>query len=224
MPDFGAIAQAVSELFDFEVGVGVTDPRGPQPDLMQGEGAHLARAVPARKLEFAAGRAAARQAMAAIAHAAAPVMVSHNRSPIWPIGLHGTISHSQGLCVAVVTTTRHSIGIDIEEATPLDPSLLREIVPNQTMSLNGPKALRLAKLIFCAKEAAFKAQYPLSQQLFGFDHMDIDFENPSNRFAASFAKSVGPFAAGDLLLGRHAVLADHFVTAVSVDVDDFEGR
>ncbi len=68
-----------------------------------------------------------------------------------------------------------------------------------------------AKLIFSAKEAAYKAQYPVSLTLFGFDALALTLTDTA--FSARFRRPVGPFAAGHTLKGRHTRAEGHILTA-----------
>ena len=72
----------------------------------------------------------------------------------------------------------------------------------------------LAKAIFCAKEAAYKCQYPLSRTLFGFETFHVDMDLAERRFTARFVGDVPPFAAGDRLAGSIALLNGHFVAVL----------
>lgn len=213
------IAQTVAGLFAGDVAVGVTDPRGPQPGLLAGEGGNLARAIEKRQREFAAGRAAARLAMAQLGGAAVPIPAGSDRAPLWPEGWRGSISHSSVLCAAVVTRGKRSLGIDLELATPLDEKLLSSICSADEISdLNPVDKLLQAKLVFSAKEAAYKAQYPLTAQVFGFHHLRVALDPARTGFTATFLRNTGPFALGSQLSGRYALVADHVVTAVSIDL------
>lgn len=216
-PDRLDQAQAViSTLFDGPVSVAVTDPRVRQPEPMAGEDAHLTRAFPARRNEFAAGRAASRAAMAGLGLDARSIPAAEDRAPVWPAGIQGSISHSDTLCAAAVTDAPLLIGLDIEPNTDLTPGLLSAICSDAEIArIAGPEQARLAKLIFSAKEAAYKAQYPASRMLFGFDHMDVTLDLTAQRFTATFVRPAGPFAAGDRLLGRFDAVDGHLVTAVT---------
>jgi 4'-phosphopantetheinyl transferase EntD len=214
----------IASLFDVEVGVGVTDPRQSQPALMGTEAAHLTRAIDKRKAEFAAGRAAARSAMQALDITPGPIPAHADRSPIWPDGIRGSISHKDTLCAAVITRAPVHLGLDIEENTDLDPGLLESIcISSEIEATRGGNQAQFAKLIFCAKEAAYKAQYPITRQLFGFDHMEITLDVARNAFTATFVKPVGVFAVGDVLPGRFDCVAGHLVTAVTARQGAGEG-
>jgi 4'-phosphopantetheinyl transferase EntD len=207
----------VAGLFDIPVGVGVTDPSLAQVDVLPTEAPHIARARPARRREFAAGRAAARAAMTHLGCAPLAVPASADRAPIWPKGISGSISHAQSLCVAVVSQNASSISLDVEEATALDPKLLDTICsPAEQARIAGPDAGLHAKLIFCAKEATYKAQYPLTRLLFSFDHLDVALNPKNHSFTATFLKPAGLFEISHVLSGRYAITHDHFVTAVTI--------
>lgn len=214
----------IAELLEGEAAAGVTDPRAAQPALWGGEAAHVAGAVPARRATFAAGRAAARAALRTLGHPEAEIAMGRDRSPVWPRGLCGSIAHTSTLCAAVVSDRPLMLGIDLEEDTDLNPELLATICSRDEIArIEGPQMLRLAKLIFCAKEAAYKAQFPRSKEIFGFDHMEVRLDPSSGRFTARFAKPVGPFAVGDVLPGRFATVTGHLVTVVLAGQADREG-
>lgn len=211
------VQAAVASLFAPCVGVGVTDPQGSQPPTMGSEAAHLVSARPRRKTEFAAGRAAARKAMASLNLAACPILADTDRAPIWPMGIQGSISHTSSLCAAVVGPAPLFLGLDIEDDTDLASDLFETICSKAELArIAGPDQPRLAKLIFSAKEAAYKAQYPMTRQLIGFEVFDVTLDQTQQRFTARFTKSVAAFAKGDCLQGRFACVADHLVTAVSL--------
>lgn len=186
-------------------GLGVTDPRAHYP-AFPGE---AVQGVPKRIAEFRAGRAAARAALAELGLPDRPIPAAPDRAPIWPHGLQGSISHSDSLCLAVVGRCR-GIGADLEEATPLDPDLRAAVLRPEEA---GATALE-AKLIFSAKEAAYKAQYALSRRLFDFQMLSITLDGPA--FTARFAAEVPPFPAGRVLQGHWAAGAGHFLTLVTL--------
>lgn len=209
-------AQAViAALFDDTVAVATTDPHAPQPALLADEGEHLRNAVPKRKREFVGGRAAARSAMARLGLKPVPIPVQSSRAPQWPDGVWGSISHTDTLCAAAVTKEPFSLGLDVERDSDLKPQLLSTICSEaELVRIAGPDQLRLAKLIFSAKEAAYKAQFPLTGQVFGFDHMDILLDLQARVFTATFVKAVGIFGKGDRFCGRFDRVAGHLVTGV----------
>lgn len=224
MPDATAIERAVRGLFDVPVGLGLTDPSAPQPAVWAGEAEALAGAVPARRNEFAAGRAAARMAMQDAGCPAQAVPVQANRAPDWPQGLAGSITHTRQLCLAVVSNRAKSLGLDAEQLHRLDEDIIPIICSDVEISRHsGIPLAELGLMIFAAKEAAYKAQFPLTGQLFGFEVLDVTLDPPAGRFDARFLHPIGPFSVGDSLPGRFAEVAGHLVTGVAIGQRDGKG-
>lgn len=136
----------------------------------------LATAVLKRKVEFAAGRFCAAQALQKQGYRGQETLgIGLHRAPVWPDGYLGSISHADGLAVAVVTASRDwgGVGIDIERildneaAQPLVPYLMTttELAIGTTTGLLLEHWLTL---IFSAKESLFKALYPYVGRYFDF--------------------------------------------------------
>ncbi|WP_370401073.1 4'-phosphopantetheinyl transferase family protein [Sulfitobacter sp. JB4-11] len=213
------LCAAVATLFDAPVAVAGTDPRAPQPRPHPQEAAHLGRAIAKRQQEFAAGRAMARQAMAdltGVSHSQ-PILADEDRAPIWPAGWQGSISHKSTLCLAVVGQSGAQLGLDVEEDTPLAQDLIPTICSGTEIAqFAGPEQGAWAKLIFSAKEAAYKAQYPLTREVFGFHRFDVFVDVSMGMFSAAFTADTGIFEEGDMLMGRFLKAEGHLVTGVTI--------
>lgn len=172
------------------------------------EAAAVAAAVPARKAEFAAGRAAARLALEALGLPPMAVPVAASRAPCWPRGITGSISHTDGVALAVLIPERQcrGIGLDIEPDEPFPNDLVSSVtLPEERRWIAAqPDPARAARLVFVAKEAAYKCQFPLSQSVLGFDAIRISVDPAARRLTAEFRIDVPPFRAGTLLRGRFA--------------------
>ncbi|MDR7124582.1 4'-phosphopantetheinyl transferase superfamily protein [Pseudotabrizicola sp. 4114] len=206
MPDAGLLA-ALRGIAPDGAGLGWADPCAVYP-LRPGEA--LPGAVPARLREFAAGRFAARMAMGNQAQA---IPQGADRAPVWPGGLVGSISHTRAACLAVVMSAARcrGIGVDLEADTPLEPELWEAILrPEERIGMTGAQA----KSVFCAKEAAYKAQYAISRTLYGFDAMRVQMQG--DRFAAVFVQPVPPFASGDQIAGRIVRAAGHVLALAQI--------
>ncbi|MBB3992944.1 4'-phosphopantetheinyl transferase EntD [Sulfitobacter undariae] len=214
-----ALTQSVLPL---GLAVAARDPRQMPVAADPEEAVNLKGAVPKRLAEFHAGRAAARAAMVSLSLPPRPVPIGADRAPIWPEGLTGSISHTSSACVAAVgpRSTWAGIGVDLEDATPLDPLLVAEVCTKAEQIWLGtqPAAERgvMAKLIFSAKEAAYKAQYPLTGALFGFEVLELTIDRNTSRFSACFQSTQGPFVKGAVLAGSYAHAAGLLVTGVVV--------
>ncbi len=212
------LIEAVRALFNSGVAVAITDPRMTYPPGFAAEIAAMARATPARRREFAAGRAALHRAMADLGHAPRPVLAGADRAPVWPDSVVGSLSHSATTCVAVMGEARalRSLGVDVEEDTALDDDLIPQICTLAERawlaSQPGDRRARLAKLIFSAKECAYKCQYPLTSTGFDFDTLEITPDIDTGQFEATFTRDIGQFVAGHCLHGRFVIRDGLIVT------------
>lgn len=178
-----SIEAALRDMLGPSVAVALTDPREPVADLWPEEQAFVTRAVPKRRFEFAAGRRAARRALAELGLPPSAIAQASDRAPIWPDGIVGSITHCDTLCIAALArqTCHRSLGIDLEPATPLSTDLEAVIAtPSEQRALAtlpSPHHLHLAKQIFCAKEAFYKAQYPITKMRLGFQEVELDISH-----------------------------------------------
>jgi len=224
MSDLAGLAAGLCDMLGPGIGVGISDPKAPGGTLWPEEEAAIARAVPKRVLEFTAGRTAARAAMAQLGHDPHPIPMAPDRAPVWPVTLIGSIAHCDSACIAAVAPADQfrAVGIDIEAATPLDPELWGTILtPAERTWLDthppGQRGL-LTKAIFCAKESVYKAQYPLTGQLIGFEAVEITIPAPLKTFSASFPHPVGLIPKGLELTGQFAQLQDMLISCLTIGV------
>ena len=185
-------------------GIGWADPLATPPgDLPLG-------AVAVRRAEFAAGRAAAMMAMQALGVPLARVGVAPDRAPIWPPGLTGSITHTRAVALAAVARVG-ALGIDVEQVGAVGPDLWDTVLNPAEQAVAKADPLR-ATIIFCAKEAVYKAQYPQTGLLFGFDRLEVTLQDGS--FAARFTAKTGVIAKDTVWHGRYAGQAGHVLAAV----------
>lgn len=201
----GRIGQALAALFPTEVSVAVCNLAAADPGaLWPEERAAVARAVPRRVTEFAAGRQAARQALSALGLPPLALPRLPDRAPLWPEGIAGSISHSAGLAVAVARRGA-PIGVDVEEDLALAPEIWPEIssAAERASLPDGDAGLWLRRL-FAAKEALFKAQAQGARAMFGFDAVHVTLAEEG--FDAQFRTDAGAFRTGDVVRGRLALV------------------
>lgn len=189
-----------------------------------GESPMLAKATPARQAEFGAGRAAARQALRAIGLVPFAIPMGSDRAPVWPAGVVGSITHDDGLCLAVAArrSSLAGLGIDLEPLDPLPrdlwPTVLtaadRVWLSTQDVDLRGA----YARMIFSAKEATYKALYPQTRRIVGFDAMDIRPDLARGRFSATLRIAFGALRAGSCLQGQLMCSKGHICTLMAVPI------
>jgi len=147
---------------------------GDPASLLPEEAAPMGRAVASRVAEFAAGRLCARNALRAFGVDAFALRVGADRQPLWPAALIGSITHTAGLCAAAVARrgTLVGVGIDSELIARAAPEFLPRIgVASEVawvQSLRPAEQSAAILLLFSAKEAFYKSQYPLTAEWLDF--------------------------------------------------------
>jgi 4'-phosphopantetheinyl transferase EntD len=172
--------------------------------LLPAEAQYLGKAVLKRVQEFAAGRLCARALLAEFGIVDFAIAVGEARQPVWPDTLVGSITHTAGFCAAVVAEKSRfaAIGMDCEVAGSVKPELWPSICTlKEILWLNLlPEASRVdaATLIFSAKEAFYKCQYPLTGERLSFHDARVE--------APSFGAAGGTFT---ILATKRIALADN---------------
>lgn len=217
-------------LFDPGIAVAEMDPRTAVWGLYPEEKVFVAGAVRSRRREFTAGRRCARTAIAALGSPVGPILQQKDRSPAWPEGVVGSISHTDRLCVAAVARRRdgyRAIGVDVEPAEPL-PEGLTEIICDRSEidwleSLPSAERGLWARVLFSAKEAVFKLQFSLSGRMLEFDALSVRINRAAGAFVATFHTDAAPFEIDDELTGRVSIREGHIGCGV-VLADDAATR
>lgn len=196
----------------------------PPGELFPEEEALVARAVEKRRLEFRSGRLCARRALRALGHEAGPLGVGPRGAPRWPAGFVGSITHCAGYRAAACARSDDlaSIGIDAEPNEPLPGDLLPAIALDDEAAalarLSADGKVAWDRLLFSAKEAVYKAWYPLTGEALHFADAAIELSSGCHNFRAELRRP-GPAIGGRRLgtfAGRWAVADGLIVTAVSV--------
>jgi 4'-phosphopantetheinyl transferase N-terminal domain len=138
------IHDRIAALFDAPVVV----VEGPQTmatsDLFPEEREHVMRAVPKRQAEFGTARVYARRALAQLGVPPVSLHPLADRSPRWPEGVVGTITHCEAFCAVAVARAADArgIGLDAEPDVGLEPALERyTCTPHERRLLDEPSAL-----------------------------------------------------------------------------------
>ena len=194
--------------------------------LFAAEEAAVASAVPARRQEFMTARECARRALLALDEPVVAIGRGEKGQPLWPPGVVGSLTHCRGYRAAALTTDPAvaSVGIDAEPDLPLPPGVLRHVAADaegrslERLRLEHPGP-NYDRLLFTAKEAVYKAWYPLERSWLGFEDADV-LLHPDGRFTARLAKILH-IGARDLrdLEGRWTVAQGTLLAAVELEAD-----
>jgi 4'-phosphopantetheinyl transferase EntD len=199
------------------------DPLGVR--LYPEEEALLRRAVASRRIEFGTARWCARQALARLGVPPAPILPGPRGAPSWPTGVAGSMTHCAGYRAAALAHSRDfaAIGIDAEPHGPL-PDGVRDVIASQEEQLALTELAAAApevswdKLLFSAKEAAYKAWFPLTQRWLGFKDASISINPADGTFTARLLVP-GPVLADRRLTefgGRWLVRDGLVITSIAV--------
>jgi 4'-phosphopantetheinyl transferase EntD len=145
---------------------------GDEQALLPEERAAFADSIlPVRRASGAA-RIVARKLLAPLGHAGAAIPKAAAGAPTWPPGIAGSMSHDSRVAVAAIGRRRDvaAIGVDVEPAEPLPADLLTMVATPQERTAIGTDLLQ-ARLLFVAKEAVYKAVYPLDRVF--LEHHDV---------------------------------------------------
>ncbi|GAA4476531.1 4'-phosphopantetheinyl transferase [Rhodococcus olei] len=143
------------------------------------EAALIARAVDKRRREFVTVRHCAREAMGKLGVEPAPILKGERGVPLFPRGVVGSLTHCDGYRGAVLgySMAVRSVGIDAEPHGPLPDGVLDAVsLPAEREWLAGAgEGIHWDRLLFCAKEATYKAWFPLTHRWLGFEDAHITF-------------------------------------------------
>jgi 4'-phosphopantetheinyl transferase EntD len=195
--------------------------------LLPEERASIARAVSSRQSDFAAGRWLARSALETFGVRGFALVNDGAGAPRWPSGMVGTITHTRraegGFAAVAVASTRsvRALGIDAESDQALKEDLwdvtLCEEEREALSRAAAAERVRLASLMFSAKECYYKHQYTLTRTFLEFSAATVRVATRGDAFSIVVRQSVGDqFREGDVLGGRFVLHDGIVVTAMEL--------
>ena len=154
----------------------------------------VAKSVVKRRNEFVTVRYCARLALGDLGEPAVPILKGDKGEPCWPDGIVGSLTHCEGFRGAVVAraTEVRSVGIDAEPHGVLPKGVLGAVAlpaeQDAVATLEGD--LHWDRILFCAKEATYKAWFPLTHRWLGFEDAHITFELDSSGTSGTFLSRI----------------------------------
>ena len=198
------------------------------PDLtpLPEEAPLIARSVAKRRNEFVTVRYCARLALADLGVPPTPILKGDKGEPCWPDGVVGSLTHCDGFRGAVVarSTQVRSVGIDAEPHDTLPKGVLDAIsLPAERQELAAlPGGLHWDRILFCAKEATYKAWFPLTHRWLGFEDAHITFDVDRDSSTGTFTSEILIDPAAEhgppltVLRGRWSVARGLALTAIAL--------
>ena len=181
-------------------------------ELLPEEAALVAGASEKRRREFTGVRVCARLALARAGLRPAPILPGPTGAPLWPSGVVGSMTHCDGYRAAAVGRSEAfaAIGIDAEPHAPLPDGVLARVASESeqiTLARLATQAPEFCwdKILFCAKEAVFKAWSPMTGRWLGFTDAEVELD-PDGGFAARLLVA-GPLVGGRPLTTYHGFWA-----------------
>jgi 4'-phosphopantetheinyl transferase EntD len=152
----------------------------PESTMFSAEAAAIVGAVAERRREFGTVRYCARKALRQLGVPPVPILPGANRAPRWPAGVVGSMTHCAGYRAAVVARSSKlgGVGIDAEPhaalpASTLDFVLRDEERPRLVARTDAHPSLHWDRIAFCAKEAVYKAWFPLTRRWLDFPDVSV---------------------------------------------------
>ncbi len=151
--------------------------------IREGDENHLlpqeARSIPSRQpmMRRASGAARwiARGLLADMGLNDVAVLRGSSGAPVWPHGITGSLAHDDDMAVAAIAPLSHiaSLGIDVEPALPLPDDVLALVAMPADRTDTTDRHLA-GRILFSAKEAVYKAAYPLDREVLGYEDITVD--------------------------------------------------
>ena len=210
-PQTAALSERLRELFPPHALTAELRGAGDATTLLPAEAQCVAKAVSKRQQEFAAGRSCARLLLAQFGIRGFALRMADDRQPLWPDAVVGSITHTKQFCAVVVAEKSRlgALGIDSEISGSVKPELWQTICTaaerDWLATLAASQQAAAATLLFSAKEAFYKCQYPLTQQRLNFHDATVEADWGSER--GSFTVH----APGASVARRHAMLQGRYL-------------
>jgi 4'-phosphopantetheinyl transferase EntD len=181
------------------IGYRVISP-GDEHALMPEEAAAFAASVVTVRRASGAARIVARQLLAKLGMTGCALPKGQGGAPIWPSAIVGSMSHDSRIAIAAIAQRSNfgGLGIDIEPAEALPPELLDLVATPQERAAIAEDPYQ-GRLLFAAKEAVYKAVYPLDRVF--LDHHDVRVSLSQRRAVVRNGRTVQlMFSAGEHLV------------------------
>ncbi|MCQ4288090.1 4'-phosphopantetheinyl transferase superfamily protein [Pseudomonas stutzeri] len=201
------------------------DPQLLDPEDFDRWGLPAMAAVSKRQTEFLAGRICAYEALRRVLGVPGIPAVGEDRSPCWPTGVVGSITHGAGWAAVVAARSElwRGLGLDVEKLLPVTRAdrLAGEILTPRELEGyaaldDSQRALRVT-LTFSLKESLFKALYPLVKMRFYFQEAELIHHDADGHARLRLLTDLSDeWKAGVELEGQFVQFEDYLLSLVSI--------
>ncbi|MEV0027758.1 4'-phosphopantetheinyl transferase Npt [Nocardia sp. NPDC050793] len=144
----------------------------------------IAKSVEKRRRDFIGARHCARLALEQLGEPPVAIGKGERGMPMFPRGIVGSLTHCDGYRAAALAHKMRfrSVGIDAEPHGALPDGVLDSVslAAERDWLRDTDSRLHLDRLLFCAKEATYKAWFPLTTRWLGFEEAHITFTVEEN--------------------------------------------
>lgn len=132
-----------------------------------------------RRREFIVGRMCARYLLERIGVKDFPLLVGDSRSPLWPEGIVGSITHQDSHCLVIAggRDCNMSVGVDVETIQSIDCDSQKQLFTKAEIEFNSAQHKGSESsfyiMAFSIKEAIFKCLYPLVREYIEFHDVQV---------------------------------------------------
>lgn len=176
LPEEIALAKAMAAIAPRSVRVGCRVIRdGDEAHLLPGEAHSIPARQPGMRRASGAARWIAHGLLAELGVGDVAILRAPTGAPVWPDGITGSLAHDDDMAVAGVAPIGDiaSLGIDVEPAQPLPDDILALVTTLADRTDAADRHLA-GRLLFAAKEAVYKAVYPLDREVLGYEDITVD--------------------------------------------------
>lgn len=159
---------------------------GDELALLPEEAEAFTRSIDKVRRASGAARIVARSLLAQLGHPGCPVPRTPAGPPAWPAGVIGSLAHDSAVAVAAVARQGAvgALGIDVEPAEALPPELLDMVTTPQERGSVAADPYQ-GRLLFVAKEAVYKAVYPLDRTFLEHHEVEVSLADRTARLRNS---------------------------------------
>lgn len=169
-----------------------------------------------RRLSFASGRHCVRSVQETLGLQQVPIG-RDGRVPVWPKSWVGSISHSNQVAVAVMSESVRGIGVDVELLGRVSRKLWSSVFTVEEQSWLAGAPAFCADVMFSAKEAGYKAIFPLQRRFIGFHEAQVEVDLRQQQFKIRYLGAHTPNRLLDSGTGHWHRAGDHVLTIFVLD-------